>query len=247
MAMIIVHEKARAAIPVAEVERLRGYNQCANGTQALLFVAGLLPYLMTFVDNRIEEDSTLEQILKWAVKGEQSRGGHKCHSIHAVQVEENKPPRERAWAAEMTEIESRYKNLLSVEIAGVKASYKDTGAKPKAKPTTRGSRGRGNSSNRGGGARGDLPPLPPMAQRDKWIYCSCCLQWGRHVTRECGYTKDMARKEFTPMDKSVRPGTTARDNQFLCYRGGRCAATRRRTRLETRKGASNTENQVILL
>jgi hypothetical protein len=63
MAMIIVQEKARAAIPVAEVERLRGYNESADGTQALLFVAGLLPYLKTFVDDRIEEDSTLEQIL----------------------------------------------------------------------------------------------------------------------------------------------------------------------------------------
>jgi hypothetical protein len=205
------------------VERLRGYNECADSTQAVLFVAGLLPYLKTFVpylktfvDNRIEKDSTLELILKWAVKGEQSRGGHKGHIIHAVQVEEHKPPRERAWAAEMTEMETRYKNLLSAEIAGVKASYKDTGTKLKAKPTTRGGRGGGNSSNRGGGARGDLPPLPPMAQRDKWIYCSCCLQWGKHVTRECGYTKDAARKEFTPMDKSVRPGTAARDNQFLC-------------------------------
>jgi hypothetical protein len=151
------------AIPVAEVERLRGYNECADGTQALLFVAGLLPYLKTFVDDRIEEDSKPEQILKWAVKGEQLRG-HNGHSIHAVQVEEHEPPREREWAAEMTEMESRYKNLLSAEIAGMKASYKDTGAKLKAKPTTRGSRGGGNSSNRGGGARGDLPPLPPMAQ-----------------------------------------------------------------------------------
>jgi hypothetical protein len=105
----------------------------------------------------------------------------------------------------MTEMETRYKNLLGAEIAGLKASYKDTGAKPKAKPTTRGSRG--NSSNRGGGTRGDLPPLPPMAQRDKWIYCSCCLHWGKHVTRECGYTKDAARNR--------EPGTAARDNQFL--------------------------------
>jgi hypothetical protein len=88
MAMIIVHKKPRAAIPVAEVDRLRGYNECADGTQALLFVAGLLPYLKTFVDDRIEEDSTLEQILKWAVKGEQSRGRHKGNSINAVQVEE---------------------------------------------------------------------------------------------------------------------------------------------------------------
>jgi hypothetical protein len=55
MAMIIVHKKARAAIPVAEVERLRGYNKSANGTQALQFVAGLLPYLKTFVDYGIEE------------------------------------------------------------------------------------------------------------------------------------------------------------------------------------------------
>jgi hypothetical protein len=216
MAMIIVHEKARAAIPVEEVERLRGYNESSDGTQALLFVAGLLPYLKTFVDDRIEEDSTLEQILKWAVKGEQMRGGHKGHSIHAVQVEEHEPPRERAWAAEMTEMESRYKNLLSAKIAGVKASYKDTGTKRKAKPTTRGSRAGGNSSNRGGGARGDLPPLPPMAQRDKWIYCSCCLQWGKHVPRECWYTKDAARKEFLPMGKGVRPGSAPRDNQFLC-------------------------------
>jgi hypothetical protein len=45
MAMIFVHEKPRAAIPVAEADRLRGYNDCADGTQALLFVAGLLPYL----------------------------------------------------------------------------------------------------------------------------------------------------------------------------------------------------------
>jgi hypothetical protein len=44
-----------------------------------------------------------------------------------------------------------------------------------------------------------------MAQRDKWIYCSCCLQWGKHVTRECSYSRDAARKEFTPMDKFVRP------------------------------------------
>jgi hypothetical protein len=218
LAMIIVHEKSRAAIPVAKVERLRGYNESADGTQALLFVAGLLPYLKTFVDDRIEEDSTLEQILKWAVKREQlqSRGGHKGHSIHAVQVEEHEPPWERARAAEMTKMESRYKNLLSAEISGVKASYKVTGTKPKAKPTTRGSRGGGNSSNRGGGARGDLPPLPPMAQRDKWIYCSCCLQWGKHLMRECGYTKDAARKEFTPKDKSFRPGSAPRDNQFLC-------------------------------
>jgi hypothetical protein len=64
MAMIIVHEKPQAAIPVAEDDRLRGYNDCADGTQALLFVAGLLPYLKTFVDDQIEEDSTLEQILK---------------------------------------------------------------------------------------------------------------------------------------------------------------------------------------
>jgi hypothetical protein len=95
-----------------------------------------------------------------------------------VQVEEQEQPREWAWAAEMMEMETRYKNLLSAEIAGVKASYRDTGAKPKAKPPTRGGRGRGNIStgSRGGGTRGDLPPLPPMAQRDKWIYCSCCLQ-----------------------------------------------------------------------
>jgi hypothetical protein len=53
MAMIIVNEKPRAAIPVAEADRLRGYNDCADGTQALLFVAGLLPYLKTFVDDRI--------------------------------------------------------------------------------------------------------------------------------------------------------------------------------------------------
>jgi hypothetical protein len=85
MAMIIVHEKQRAAIPAAEAERLIGYNACAEGTQALLFVAGLLPYLKKFVDDRIEEDSTLEQILKWAIKGEQSRGGLKGqHSISAV-------------------------------------------------------------------------------------------------------------------------------------------------------------------
>jgi hypothetical protein len=120
IAMIIVHEKPRAAILVAEVDRLRRYNECADGTQALLFVAGLLPYLKTFVDDRIEEDSMLEQILRWAVKGEQSRGGHKGHSINAVQVEEQEQPRERAWAAEMTEMETRYKNLLSAKIAGVK-------------------------------------------------------------------------------------------------------------------------------
>jgi hypothetical protein len=60
MAMIIVHEKPRAAILLAEVERLRGYNECVDSTQALIFVAGLLPYLKTFVDNGREEDSTLE-------------------------------------------------------------------------------------------------------------------------------------------------------------------------------------------
>jgi hypothetical protein len=230
MAIIIVQEKPRAAIPVAEVKRLRGYNECADSTQALLFVAGLLPYLKIFVENPIEKDSTLEQILKWAVKGEQSRGGHKGHSIHAVQVEEHKPPRERVWAAEMTEMEP----------------------KPKAKPTTRGGRGGGNSSNRGG-VRGDLPPLPPMAQKDKWIYCSCCLQWGKHATRECGYTKDAARKEFTPMDKSVRPGAAARDNHFYVRGAGEEEVilaredARHRNRLETRKESSNSENPVILL
>jgi hypothetical protein len=31
MAMIIVHEKPRAAILVAEVERLRGYDECLMG------------------------------------------------------------------------------------------------------------------------------------------------------------------------------------------------------------------------
>jgi hypothetical protein len=55
-----------------------------------------------------------------------------------------------------------------------------------------------------------------MAQRDKWIHCRCCLQWGKHVTRECGYTRDAARKEFTPMDKFTRPTSAARYNQFLC-------------------------------
>jgi hypothetical protein len=138
MAMIIVYEKQRAAIPVADAERLRGYNACADRTQALLFVAGLLPYLKTFVDDRIEEDSTLEQILKLPIKGEQSRGGLKGqHSINAVQVEEQQKPRDKTWAAEMSDMEIRYKNLLSTEIAGVKASYKDTGAKPKPKPLTR--------------------------------------------------------------------------------------------------------------
>jgi hypothetical protein len=45
--------------------------------------------LKTFVEDRIEKDSTLEQILKWAIKVEQSRGGLKGkHSISAVQVEE---------------------------------------------------------------------------------------------------------------------------------------------------------------
>jgi hypothetical protein len=144
----------------------------------MLFVAGLLPYLKTFVDDRIEEEPTLEQILKWVVKGEQSRGGHKGHSIHAMQVDEHKPPRERAWAAEMTEMESRYKNLLSAEIEGVKASYKETGEKPKAKPMTRGSRGGCNSSNRGG----DLLPLPPLAQRDNWIYCNASQR--KHKARQ---------------------------------------------------------------
>jgi hypothetical protein len=87
MSIIIVHEKPRAAIPVAEADKLRGYNDCADGTQALLFVGGLLPYLKTFVDDQIEEDSTLEQILKWAVKEEQSRGGLKGqYSINALQV-----------------------------------------------------------------------------------------------------------------------------------------------------------------
>jgi hypothetical protein len=41
----------------------------------------------------------------------------------------------------MAEIETRYNNLPSAEIAGVKASYKDTGAKSKAKPPMRGGRG----------------------------------------------------------------------------------------------------------
>jgi hypothetical protein len=178
----------------------------------------LLPYLKTFVDDRIEEDSTLEQILKWAIKGEQSRGGLKRqHSISALQVEEQQQPRDKTWAAEMSEMEARYKNLLNTELAGVKASYKDSGAKPKQKPQTKGGRGTGNSGTKfGGGTRADLPPLPPMAQRDKWIYCSFCLQWGKHVTRECKYTRDAARKEFPPMDKFVRPTTAARDNQFLC-------------------------------
>jgi hypothetical protein len=109
MAMIFVHEKPRAAIMAAENERLIGYNACADGTQALIFVAGLLPYLKTFVDDRIEEDSTLEQILKWAIKGEQSRGGLKGqHSISAVQVEEQLQPKDKTWAAEMSEMESRY-------------------------------------------------------------------------------------------------------------------------------------------
>jgi hypothetical protein len=59
---------------VAEAERLRGYNDCADGTQALLFVAGLLPYLKTFVDDRIEEDSTLDQILKRAIRESNPEG-----------------------------------------------------------------------------------------------------------------------------------------------------------------------------
>jgi hypothetical protein len=33
-------QKLGAAIPVAEADRLRGYNDCADGTQTLLFVAG---------------------------------------------------------------------------------------------------------------------------------------------------------------------------------------------------------------
>jgi hypothetical protein len=162
MAMIIVHEKPRAAIPVADAERLRGYNDCVDGTQALLFVAGLLPYLKTFVNDRIEEDLTLEQILKWAIKGEQSRGGLKGqHSINAVQVEEQQQPRDKTWAEEMSDMETRYKNLLSTEIAGFKASYKDTGAKLKPKPQTKGGRGGGNSSAKGGGTR-----RPPTTTTD---------------------------------------------------------------------------------
>jgi hypothetical protein len=154
MAMIIVHEKPRAAIPVADNARLMGYNACADGTQALLFVAGLLPYLKTFVDDRIEEDSTLEQILKWAIKGEQSRGGLKGqHSISAVQAEEQQQPGDKTWSAEMSEMEARYKNLLNTELAGVKASYKESGLKPKSKPQTKGGRGGGNSVAKGGGTR----------------------------------------------------------------------------------------------
>jgi hypothetical protein len=218
--MIIVHEKPRSAIPVADNKRLMVYNACADGTQALLFVAGLLPYLKTLVDNRIEEDSTLEQILKWAIKGEQSRGGLKGqHSNSAVQVEEQQLLRDKTWAAEMSEMEARYKNLLNTELAGVKASYKDSGAKPKQKPQAKGGKGTGTGNSGakfGGGTRADLPPLPPMAQRYTWIYCSCCLQWGKPVTRECGYTRDAVRKEFTQMDTFVRPTTAARDNQFLC-------------------------------
>jgi hypothetical protein len=111
------------------------------------------------------------------------------------------------WAAEMTDMETRYKNLLSTEIAGVKASYKDTGAKPKPKLPTKGGRGGGNSSARGGGTRGDLPPLPPLAQRDKLIYCSCCLQWGKHVTRECGYTRGAGEEEvFLAREDAQRRG-----------------------------------------
>jgi hypothetical protein len=45
----------------------------------------------------------------------------------------------------MSEMEARYKNLLNTELAGVKASYKDSGAKPKPKPQTKGGRGGGNS------------------------------------------------------------------------------------------------------
>jgi hypothetical protein len=44
----------------------------------------------------------------------------------------------------MTDMETRYKNLLSTEIAGIKASYKDTGAKLKPKPPTKGGRGGGS-------------------------------------------------------------------------------------------------------
>jgi hypothetical protein len=61
-----------------------------------------------------------------------------------VQVEEQQQPRDKKWAAEMSDMETRYKKLLSTEIAGVKASYKDTGAKPKPKPPTKGGRGGGN-------------------------------------------------------------------------------------------------------
>jgi hypothetical protein len=61
-------------------------------------------------------------------------------------VEEQQQPRDKTWAAEMSDMETRYKNLLSTEIAGVKAIYKDTGAKPKPKPLTKGGRGGGYSS-----------------------------------------------------------------------------------------------------
>jgi hypothetical protein len=193
MTMIIVHEKPWSAIPVAEADRLRGYNDCADGTQAILFVAGLLPYLKTFVDYRIEEDSTLEQILKWAVKGEQPRGGLKGqHSINAVQVEEQQQPRDSAWAAEMTDMETRYKNLLSTEIAGIKASYKDTGAKPKPKPPTKGGRGGGNSNSsaRRGGTRGDLPLLPPWRRETNGSTAAAACS-GENTSRSSAATLGM--------------------------------------------------------
>ena len=66
-----------------------------------------------------------------------------------MQVEEQLP-KDKSWATEMSEMETRYKNMLNTELAGVKASYKNTGAKPKAKPQARGGRDTGSGGAKGG-------------------------------------------------------------------------------------------------
>jgi hypothetical protein len=52
--MIIVHEKPRAAIPVAEAERLIGYNACADCEWEYVYSTGEFTYIATPTRGRFD-------------------------------------------------------------------------------------------------------------------------------------------------------------------------------------------------
>jgi hypothetical protein len=214
LALIKVHETNRVTL-AAEGDKLAGYNTAVDSTQAMMFIAGLRADIRTYIEDKLEENSTLTDIRKWAIKAESIYVSNK-NLVAEVNVSQapqqdgaggGDNERRQQTARRGDQLRSAELQLAEVrlELAAVKGSYKSTGAKPKGGQ-------RGGRSGAGAGT-----PMPPMAQRDRWLFCYNCRQFGKHLARECKLSREEARRKFpTSMDQKKPPQGTPYDDQFLC-------------------------------
>lgn len=176
-----------------------GFVQCRELLGKQLFVAGLTTAAKAWVETQGMTDATpADQIIQWADAAITAHGRQSLYSVAAVGVE-MEPDAEPAQKGNRGQVSEE---ALKQEIAALQRQL----PKQPSKKAKDGSNGGGRGRGRGGRGR------PPMQQRERWVFCFRCKQWGVHYSDECRV--DPEKTNLPPQDENVQPSGPAKDAQY---------------------------------